>query len=147
MTLLLPVSILQMKKLKRGKLLSWVPSSCKLKVKLLSRFRLWDPLDCSLPGFSVHGILQARILEWITISFSRDLPDPGIEPGSLALEADVLTSEPPRKPKNTGVGCHARLQGIFPTQRLNQVFLTCRQILYCLSHQGSLSWEYLSIVM
>ena len=32
---------------------------------------LCDPMDCSLPGFSVHGILQARILEWVTISFSR----------------------------------------------------------------------------
>ena len=30
-----------------------------------------DPIDCSLPGFSVHGILQARILEWVAISFSR----------------------------------------------------------------------------
>ena len=32
---------------------------------------LCDPMDCSLPGFSIHGILQARILEWVTISFSR----------------------------------------------------------------------------
>ena len=32
---------------------------------------LWDPLDCSLPGSSIHGIFQARILEWIAISFSR----------------------------------------------------------------------------
>ena len=32
---------------------------------------LCDPMDCSLPAFSVHGILQARILEWVTISFSR----------------------------------------------------------------------------
>ena len=32
---------------------------------------LCDPMDCSLPGSSVHGILQARILEWVTISFSR----------------------------------------------------------------------------
>ena len=32
---------------------------------------LCDPMDCRLPGFSVHGILQARILEWVTISFSR----------------------------------------------------------------------------
>ena len=32
---------------------------------------LWDPVDYSLPGFSVHGILQARMLEWVTISFSR----------------------------------------------------------------------------
>ena len=59
---------------------------------------LCNPVDCSLPGFSVHGILQARILEWVTISFSRDLPDPGIEPGSLSLEVDALTSEPPKKP-------------------------------------------------
>ena len=32
---------------------------------------LWDPVDCSLPGSSVHGILQARILEWVAIPFSR----------------------------------------------------------------------------
>ena len=32
---------------------------------------LWDPMDCSLPGFSVHGIFQARVLEWVAISFSR----------------------------------------------------------------------------
>ena len=49
----------------------------------------WDPVDCSLPGSSVHGILQARILEWVAISFSRDLPNPGIEAKSPALQADV----------------------------------------------------------
>ena len=32
---------------------------------------LCDPVDCSLPGFSIHGILQVTILEWVTISFSR----------------------------------------------------------------------------
>ena len=32
---------------------------------------LCDPVDCSLPGFSVHGIFQARVLEWVSISFSR----------------------------------------------------------------------------
>ena len=47
---------------------------------------------------SVHGILQARILEWVAISFSGDLPSPGIEPRSPALQADALTSEPPGKP-------------------------------------------------
>ena len=55
---------------------------------------LCGPVDCSLPGSSVHGILQARILEWVAISFSRDLPNPGIEPGSPALQADALPSEP-----------------------------------------------------
>jgi len=44
-----------------------------------------NPMDCSLPGSSVHGIFQARVLEWIAISFSRELPDPGIEPGSPTL--------------------------------------------------------------
>ena len=38
---------------------------------------LCDPMDCSLPGFSIHGILQARILEWVTISFSRGSSRPG----------------------------------------------------------------------
>ena len=42
-----------------------------VKVKSLSRVRLCDPMDCSLPGSSVHGIFQARVLEWVAISFSR----------------------------------------------------------------------------
>ena len=45
---------------------------------------LW-PMDCSWPGSSVHGIFQARILEWVfSFPSPRDLPDPGIEPASLA---------------------------------------------------------------
>ena len=51
-------------------------------------------MGCSLPGSSVHGISQARILEWVAILFSRGLPDPGIESGSPALQADSLPSEP-----------------------------------------------------
>ena len=39
--------------------------------------------DCNSPGSSAHGILQARILEWVAISYCRDLPDSGIEPASL----------------------------------------------------------------
>jgi len=42
-------------------------------------------MDCSPPGSSVHWISQARILEWVAISFCRDLPDPGIKPGSPIL--------------------------------------------------------------
>ena len=53
---------------------------------------LSDPMD-----YTVHGILQARILEWVAISFSRDLPNPGIVPGSPALQADALLSKPPGK--------------------------------------------------
>ena len=54
---------------------------------------LCNPMDCSPPGFSVHGILLARTLEWVAILFSRDLPDPGIEPRSPALQADSLPFE------------------------------------------------------
>ena len=59
---------------------------------------LWDPMECSLPGSSIHRIF----------------------PG-----------------KNTGVGCHFLLQGIFPIQGSNQGLLHLRQTLYCLSHQES----------
>ena len=55
---------------------------CTLKVEVLvaqSCPTLFDPMDCSLPDSSVHGILQAIILEWVAIPFSRDFPDPGIE--------------------------------------------------------------------
>ena len=44
---------------------------------------LWNPMDCSLPGHSVHGILQARILEWVAIPFPGDLPHPRIDLGLL----------------------------------------------------------------
>ena len=56
-----------------------------------------DPMDCSLLGFSVHGILPARILEWVTFSTPRDLPNPEIEPMSSVspvLRADYLPTEP-----------------------------------------------------
>ena len=54
-------------------------------------------MDYSPPGFSVHGILQTRILEWVAIPFPGDLPDPGIELGSPALQADSLPSKSPGK--------------------------------------------------
>ena len=46
---------------------------------------LCNPLDCSLPGSSVHQIFQARILEWVDPLLPGDLPDPGIGPGSPTL--------------------------------------------------------------
>ena len=60
----------------------------KVKVKVLVTQlcpTLCNPMYCSLPGSSVHGLLQARILEWVIMSFSRDLPNPGIEPRPPAL--------------------------------------------------------------
>ena len=50
-----------------------------------------DPMDCSPPGTSVHGILQTRILEWVAMPSSRGFPDPGMEPSSPALQADSLS--------------------------------------------------------
>ena len=67
---------------------------------------LCDPMD-----YTVRGILQARILEWITFPFSRDLPNPGIEPRSSTSRGDSLPAESPGKPKNTGVGSLSLLHG------------------------------------
>ena len=61
------------------------------------------------------GILQARILEWVAMP-PGNLPNPGIEPRSPLLQKDSLPSEPPGKPKNTGVGSLSLLQWIFLTQ-------------------------------
>ena len=71
-----------------------------MEVKILvtqSSLTLCDPMDCSLPGSTVHG------------------NSPG---------------------KNSGVGCHALLQGIFPTQGSKPGLPHWKQILYCLSHKG-----------
>ena len=62
-----------------------------------------NPMDCNVPGSYVHGILQARILEWIAISSLGDLPDPGIEPTSPTLTGGVFTTKPPGKPWVSGV--------------------------------------------
>ena len=95
---------------------------------------LCDPVDCSPPGSSVHGILQAKILEyWCVQSLSH-----------VGLFVMVIDCSPPgyvvlgdSPGKNTRVGCHALLQGIFPTQGQNPGLPYCRWILYQLSYQGS----------
>ena len=61
-----------------------------------SRPTLSDPMmDCSPPGSSVLGILQARILEWVAIPPPGNLPNPGVKPRSPTLKADSLLSESP----------------------------------------------------
>ena len=55
-------------------------------------------MNCSPPGSSVHGILQARILNWVAMPFSRDRPDPGIKFEAPALQTDSVPSEPPGEP-------------------------------------------------
>ena len=177
---------------------------CAVCVVTQSWLTLCDAMDCSPSGSSVHGILQARILEWIAMPSSRDLPNPGMEPRFPKLQKDSLPFEPGfltkvaffgslsilvsfwqlvtgkkisifilkqlfllrcleksvsrsvvsdslwphglylarllcpwgSPGKNTGVCCHALLQGIFPTQGLIPGLQHCRQILYHLSYQG-----------
>ena len=60
---------------------------------------LCDPMDCSPPGSSVHGILQARVLEWVAMPFSRRSSQPrdGAQDGTPTLQADSLSPEPPEK--------------------------------------------------
>ena len=70
--------------------------------------------------YRVHGILQARILEWVASLLQRIFPTQKLNP-SPALQADSLPAEPQGEPKNTGVGSLSLLQGIFLTQELNGV--------------------------
>ena len=75
---------------------------------LLSCPTLWDSMDCSLPGSSIHGIFHARILEWIALPSSRDLPDPGIEPKSLmsaALTGGFLTTTTTWEAQRSTIPC------------------------------------------
>ena len=81
---------------------------------------LCDPMDFSLPGSSVQGILQARICIGVGCHalLQGIFPTQGSN-GSPTLQVDSLPSEPPGKPKNTGVGNLSLLQGIFLAQELN----------------------------
>ena len=111
------------------------------------------PMNCSLQGSSVHGDSPGRKTRVSCHVLNTgmgchpppgDLPNPGIESRSPSLQADSLSSEPPGKPKNTGVGSLSLLQGIFLTHESNWGLLHCRRILYQLSYQGSSIFGLLS---
>ena len=82
------------------------------------------------PGSSVHGIHQARILEWVAISFSKGSFLPGDQTHVSCIGRQILCHW-------AGVGSLSLLQGVFPTQGLNPGLPHCRWILYHRSHQGS----------
>ena len=88
---------------------------------------------CNPMDYTVHGILQAGILEWAAFPFFRG----SSQPRSPELQTDSSPAEPQGKPKNTGVGSRSLLQQIFPTHESNWGLLHCRQILYQLSNKGS----------
>ena len=98
---------------------------------------LCDSTDCSPPGSSAMEYSRSEYWSGLPCPPPGDLPNPGIEPRSPALQADSLPSEPPGKPKKTRVGSLSPLQGIFLTQESNEGPLRCRRILYQLTYQGS----------
>ena len=63
---------------------------------------LCHPIDCSLPDSSIHGISQARILEWVAISFPRESSQPGDQIYISCIAGEFLTIEPRAKP-NGGI--------------------------------------------
>ena len=85
----------------------------------LEHLTLCDPMNCSLLGSSVHGIFQARILRWVGISFSKNLPNPEIEPVSPALTGGFFTIE--LREAHPYTHTHFLL-GSFPTE-LSLIFL------------------------
>ena len=101
-----------------------------------SHLTLYNLMDCSLPSSSVHGMLQAKILEWVAIPFSGGSSQ-AKDRTHVSCIADSLPAKSPGKPKNTGVGNLFLLQQIFPAQESNWGLVHCRWILYHLSHQGS----------
>ena len=80
---------------------------------------LCDPMD-----YTVHGILQTRIQESVAFPFSRGSFQPRDRTQVSCIAGDSLPADPQGKPKNTGVGSLSLLQGIFPTQELNQGLLS-----------------------
>ena len=124
---------------------------------------LCDPMDCSPPGSSVHGILQTRILEWVAISFCKGLSHPRDQTQVSCIAGRFLTVWATRDEVKLKVAqscptlcdpmdyiVHGILQarilkwvafafskGIFPTQGSNTGLPPCRCILYYLNHKGS----------
>ena len=121
---------------------SWTPGGILCLVTeywilcLVTQFcpTLCHPMDYCLPGSFVHG---QEYWSGLPCPPSGDLPNPEIKPRSPSLQADSLPTEPPGKPKNTGVGSHSRRQGFYPTQESNWGLLHRRWILYQLGYQGS----------
>ena len=113
----------------------------KVKVKVAQSCpTLCDPID-----YTVHGILQAGILEWVAFPFSRGSSRPRDHTQVSRVQVDSLPAEPQGKPKNTAAGSLSLLHGVFQTQESNWDFPHCRQILYKLSYEGRiLEWGPIS---
>ena len=100
---------------------------------------LCDPMD-----YTVHGILQARILEWVAFPLFRRSSQPRNQTQVSHIAGGFFTRWATGKPKNTRVGSLSLLQQIFPIQELNRGLLLCRQILYQPSYQESLFISFIA---
>ena len=114
-------------------------SLSKLRELVMEReaWRLWDTKESDTTVtelnwyYTVHGILQAQILEWVAFPFSRGTSQPRDWTQVSCIVGRFFTSW---ATKATGVGSLSLLQQIFQTQELNQCLLHCRWILYQLGH-------------
>ena len=140
------------------------PGHAAAAAKLLqSCLTLCDSMDCSLPGFSVHGFLQARTLEWVAISFSnawkwkvkvkslsrvRLLATHGLQPTRLLRPWDFPGN-------STGVGCHCLLHTLMliiskaPLSPMSLYERCCSKILYLINFWWSfnMKWKNQNISM
>ena len=98
---------------------------------------LCNPMDCSPPGSSVHGISQTRILEGVVIPSSRGSSQPRDRTQVSHIVGGFFTDWATREAQKYWSGSPSLIQGFFPTQEWNRGHLHCRQILYQLSYQGS----------
>ena len=98
-----------------------------------------DPMDCSLPGSSVHGIFQARVLEWVTIPFSRGSPQCRDEPGSFALQEDSYSlshqESIPFFPKSLFIWLNGVLVGTEGSSLWCESFSSCPEAYEILAYQ------------
>ena len=118
-----------------------------LKVKVAQLCpSLCDPMDCSPSGSSVHGIHQARILDWVAVPFSKGFLQLWRRTQVSHIAGGFFTSWATREAQEyTGVGSLFLLQGIFPTQELNQSLLHCRWNLYQLSYLTLIKWLFIDV--
>ena len=96
-------------------------------------------------NYTVYGILQARILEWVAFPFSRGSSQPRDQTQVSHIIGRFFTSSATREAQEySGVGSLSLLQQIFPTQELNQGLLHCRCILFQLSYQGKTRYSQIN---
>ena len=111
-----------------------------MKVKVLdqSRLTLCDPMNCSLPGCTLHGILQARILEWMLTPFSREFSEPK-DQTKVCIDRQILYclshQRRPRMLLNAAQGVPAQTShiAIFRMRSWNQYFNQLPWQLWCTS--------------